>query len=465
MFMADELSAFQQQIVHAPPQGEIVVGGVAGSGKTVAAVHRAAALCRQTRWRNDEPAVLFLCFNRALAAAVRQMISTFPGSIQSRIRVRTVHQWCAPYVRRQFADYRVLADNAERLALVREAMHQVRTTAGDHEVFAWDAQVLLDEIRLIKGCDLLEREVYLDQWLARPGALPAADGSLVFAVAETYARMLRERRLLDYDDFAPIALGAVSQTRQPQRCDHVIMDEAQDLTALQIDLGRRIARQSLLLIADQDQAIYRVAQLPGTLPPAGGYNFILPASLRTTAPIFAWARHLLPENTSAPLPRRQGPPPLYRTFRWCEDEADFIGATVADLLDSGCAAADIAILVRLYELIPPLAAALARRGIPVAETSGQPAPASVHLTTIHAAKGREFHAVIVAGLVEGVLPRLMPEMDRAAVGQELALARRQLYVAMTRARERLWLTASEGPPSRFLAEIGVPSLVATGGML
>jgi superfamily I DNA/RNA helicase len=41
------------------------------------------------------------------------------------------------------------------------------------------------------------------------------------------------------------------------------------------------------------------------------------------------------------------------------------------------------------------------------------------------------------------------------VGEELALARRQLYVAMTRARERLMLSASEGPPSRLLAELGL----------
>jgi DNA helicase-2/ATP-dependent DNA helicase PcrA len=77
------------------------------------------------------------------------------------------------------------------------------------------------------------------------------------------------------------------------------------------------------------------------------------------------------------------------------------------------------------------------------------------LSTIHGAKGREFDAVIIIGMVEGVLPSIRPEMDRVAVSQEIAMARRQLYVAMTRACHRLWLTSSEGSPSRLLNEIGL----------
>ncbi|HMQ29471.1 MAG TPA: 3'-5' exonuclease [Chloroflexaceae bacterium] len=107
--------------------------------------------------------------------------------------------------------------------------------------------------------------------------------------------------------------------------------------------------------------------------------------------------------------------------------------------------------------------ALQSAGIPAAsETKHEEAGDRVRLITIHGAKGREFDAVIVMGLVEGVLPCLRPEMDRAAAAQELALARRQLYVAMTRARRQLWLTGSEGRPSRLLHEIGLLAPRADG---
>jgi|GEM_PF-5398735 len=68
----------------------------------------------------------------------------------------------------------------------------------------------------------------------------------------------------------------------------------------------------------------------------------------------------------------------------------------------------------------------------------------VTLATIHAAKGQAWKIVFVVGLEEGVLPHyLNPDLS-----EELRL----LYVAMTRAKELLYLVAS-GSPSRFLIKI------------
>lgn len=73
----------------------------------------------------------------------------------------------------------------------------------------------------------------------------------------------------------------------------------------------------------------------------------------------------------------------------------------------------------------------------------------VTLTTAHSSKGLEFDAVVVAGLAEGVLP---------SDGEEIEDERRLAYVAMTRARHLLVLSApkrllgEERKPSRFVAE-------------
>ncbi|MGH2350755.1 MAG: 3'-5' exonuclease, partial [Chloroflexota bacterium] len=56
----------------------------------------------------------------------------------------------------------------------------------------------------------------------------------------------------------------------------------------------------------------------------------------------------------------------------------------------------------------------------------------VVLTTLHSAKGRELDAVILPGLVEGVLPPRA--YTRSAAAQTLAEARRLFYVGFTRAR-------------------------------
>ena len=78
----------------------------------------------------------------------------------------------------------------------------------------------------------------------------------------------------------------------------------------------------------------------------------------------------------------------------------------------------------------------------------------VTLMTIHAAKGLEFPVVIVAGCNDGILPS-----KRAVGAGDIEEERRLMYVAMTRAEDRLILTVRpeeeqrNNPPSRFLDEI------------
>jgi DNA helicase-2/ATP-dependent DNA helicase PcrA len=93
---------------------------------------------------------------------------------------------------------------------------------------------------------------------------------------------------------------------------------------------------------------------------------------------------------------------------------------------------------------------------------------TVRIMTAHSAKGLEFHTVFVAGLNERTFPsiRALDERREDALEEERRLA----YVAMTRARRRLYLTESEGhgirghvkTPSRFLFDIGDEHITRIG---
>ncbi len=90
----------------------------------------------------------------------------------------------------------------------------------------------------------------------------------------------------------------------------------------------------------------------------------------------------------------------------------------------------------------------------------------VTLATIHAAKGLEFPTVFICGLEEGIMPSSRSEQD----GRDAEEERRLMYVAITRAKDKLYLTRSKSRylyghrdltrPSKFLgelsSELGIP---------
>ncbi len=109
-------------------------------------------------------------------------------------------------------------------------------------------------------------------------------------------------------------------------------------------------------------------------------------------------------------------------------------------------------------------------------------PDAVRLMTAHRSKGLEWRLVVVAGVQEGLWPDLrrrgsLLEADRIGrdglaepltPGALLSEERRLFYVAATRARERLVVTAVKAPvddgdqPSRFLTELGAEPMDVTG---
>jgi DNA helicase-2/ATP-dependent DNA helicase PcrA len=84
---------------------------------------------------------------------------------------------------------------------------------------------------------------------------------------------------------------------------------------------------------------------------------------------------------------------------------------------------------------------------------------ALQLMTVHAAKGLEFHAVFITGLEEGLFPHEQSAHEENGLEEE----RRLMYVAITRARRRLYLSHAQsrmlhgqiryGIPSRFLDEL------------
>ena len=107
----------------------------------------------------------------------------------------------------------------------------------------------------------------------------------------------------------------------------------------------------------------------------------------------------------------------------------------------------------------PLAAFLAHASLEAGDNQAQAGQDAIQLMTVHSAKGLEFTAVFITGLEEGLFPHENSVNESNGLEEE----RRLMYVAITRAKERLYLSHTQSRmlhgqvrynmPSRFLEEL------------
>ncbi|MBY4948792.1 UvrD-helicase domain-containing protein [Cupriavidus respiraculi] len=93
----------------------------------------------------------------------------------------------------------------------------------------------------------------------------------------------------------------------------------------------------------------------------------------------------------------------------------------------------------LPEVMTPLVSFLTHASLEAGDNQAQAGQDAVQMMTVHAAKGLEFNVVFITGLEEG----LFPHENSAAEADGLEEERRLMYVAITRARERLYLSFAQ----------------------
>jgi DNA helicase-2/ATP-dependent DNA helicase PcrA len=91
------------------------------------------------------------------------------------------------------------------------------------------------------------------------------------------------------------------------------------------------------------------------------------------------------------------------------------------------------------ETLSPLAAFLTHAALESGDNQAQAGQDAVQLMTVHASKGLEFDCVFITGMEEGLFPHENSMSDHDGLEEE----RRLMYVAITRARQRLYLSHSQ----------------------
>ncbi|WP_211472212.1 UvrD-helicase domain-containing protein [Collimonas humicola] len=93
----------------------------------------------------------------------------------------------------------------------------------------------------------------------------------------------------------------------------------------------------------------------------------------------------------------------------------------------------------LAAVMSPLSAFLSHASLEAGNNQAQAGEEALQLMTVHSAKGLEFDAVFITGLEEGLFPHENSQKEDAGVEEE----RRLMYVAITRAKKRLYMSFSQ----------------------
>lgn len=448
----------QRKTVDRTYRGPARVSGAAGTGKTVVALHRAAHLAR----KNPDHNVLLTTFSRTLAFRIGHQLDLLL-SAEPAVRKRI----CVDHVHKLARDVWTEKTGRKFQALTAETLLQVLERANASMNARFPLPFIKSEWEnVIEPGAITSWEQYKTANRTNRGTpLGARQRQAAWSVFELAQRMLEERGLISWDR---LCLEAAKLLEGKPPFVHVVADEYQDLGLADLKFVRALAQQGeddLFLCGDSGQRIYKgaVSWLSMGID-VRGRSASLTVNYRTTEQIRRFADRILSdfndESTGETEQRNSvsllsGPEPQIQACGTVAEEIASAAAYVRSLLTDGYRPSDIGIFAHgqslLRERVQPACQAAGVSARELSDEGGIPTE-GIALGTMHRAKGLEFKAVLVMGCDEKVVPlksvldRTSDEADRDAfVEQE----RRLLYVACTRARERLLLTHS-GPKSRFL---------------
>jgi hypothetical protein len=441
----------QESLVRRQMSGPARVRGAAGTGKTVVALHRARRLAEAGK------RVLVTTYVRNLPEVYKKLFSRFAPEAGS-VQFSNVHRWALGYLRRN--DVHPTIDLTTAGRAWSAACRHVLTDDGVLKKAGLTSGYLHDEVEwVIKGRAIAGLDDYLR--LERSGRgtpLGAEQRRAVWQLYERYQQNLTDQGVSDFTDVL-LRAADVAAASADKPFDCVIVDEAQDLTEAAMRLLSQVvdttAPDSFLVVGDGQQAVY-----PGGFNLGGlgiqirGRSFVLTHNYRNTREIYELAAAVAEQaafddggaqrESGRRVVRlsRHGVEPVLAGHD-SEDDHDLgLCAAIEAAVDAGTGSGDLAVLVPTNAMMRRYRERIAGLGLPaqdLTEYSGEP-NRYVKVGTYQRAKGLEFKHVFLPRLdPDGLREAKQPSEDDETYAERLDLTRRQLFVAMTRARDALWL--------------------------
>ena len=453
----------QRKLVTQSFNGPSKVSGAAGTGKTVVGMHRAYRLAAEgkrvlltsfvsTLCRNIERNIHVLCAGDQLE---------FDDAVEERITVSTVHSQALSIAKQ--VDPKIRPVDSEH---IHELIKRHHSLGG----YLFDTGFLLSEWNgVVEPQGIQNWDDYRDAIRTGRGKpLTVKQRKECWKVFERVWHDLESSHALPWSAICVTARHAVESGKVNSPFDAVIIDEVQDLQPSELRFLSSLAAGEpggLMVLGDAGQRIY-----PGgfSLKRLGidtrGRSQVLRINYRTTDQIRRFADALMAaegddfddgkENRKS-RSLLNGPTPALKEFDNSSRQDEYIVEQIKAFLSQGLNANEIAIFARTSSNLDSIRGCLVAEGIDINELAKDQDLTNalgVNLGTMHRAKGLEFKIVFVINCGQGIVPHsftLGKYRDQGDYDMAYERERQLLYVAITRARDEVFVTW-HGKPSEFL---------------
>ncbi len=460
--------------------GDLIVRGTAGSGKSLVLMHRALKFSHEAAKEGTQASIRILTYTNALTKYIKDVI-TANNVDGTQVEFSTVDKYgydvfyAISGSRPKFIPETKNRYNPTcRTDMIQKALelHQAHSKTS-HRFYSLDTEFWGDEFKWIKEKNLMSSEQYIESDRSGRGGkvrMSNADKAVAFEIFSEYCRLLNSAGYMDWEDMYIYIINHADSIPAHMKCDYLLIDEAQDLSLVKFKFAKLVTRKSVTIAADMAQKIYKTSFTwkETGIDIRGRASKALSKPFRSTKQIVCLAESLREFNrlhqtdkgefTNSEIPEREGPLPSVISCSSAVAEREIVVNLIRRHKNDV-----VGVLYRSWNEKETVEGWLNGAGISFETVQNSAkgldsfslSQAGVKLCTMHSAKGLEFDVIILPLFVDSVCPsqKELAKADKEQEEEILVTERNILYVALTRAKFRLYLTFS-GTPSRFLNEFG-----------
>ena len=476
-----QLTERQKECVEFSNERDLLVTGVAGSGKSLVLIRRAINTCRKAHEKGKRVKIGLFTYTNALTHYNDEIVKEAEPELSENIHVLTLDSTATQLHKKMFPNSGMISplyDGSKPFknildAVIKKHFSGISDDKLNKYLSMSKRDWLTQELCWIKQHMYNKVEEY--QECVRKGrgreVLRKVHRPFIFEIYEKFYQELKRKHLWSIDMIYEDLYKNRSRIPEESKYDMVLIDEAQDLSLSKMLLAKSLTNISITISADFAQKIYTTGftwKEIGIDIKGSSSSKKLKGTYRNTRQIAQLANNLLSKKTDKDdyedgditdieLPNVEGPKPkiIYCSSRE-QQKAEILN--LIKTIQSKSPNATIGILLLQKRQLDDVEANWLRGEVEYERFDLHILKPGVKLLTYHSSKGLEFDYVILPMVERDYFPFYPQRLELTSDVMEDCdnKSRALLFVGMTRAKQQLYIYTSssrDSQPSKFLEEL------------